>query len=174
MNCGLASTSFLLISSEIRPDSRHHIYHPGPTSGSNVNILRNINHFNASPDLKKIEDFCITAHLTPVLKRLKRGLYTQLSSAATLLSASEKQQLFLVGALYLEAQTLILDEFTGNLDTETEIYIFQNLRALGKTVIMTVHRESTINEADRIFSSRGRKWRVGGPQIESYSIAKTP
>ncbi|MCJ9720028.1 cysteine peptidase family C39 domain-containing protein [Agrobacterium sp. SHOUNA12C] len=113
-------------------------------------VLQNISHFTMNPDMDRVHRVCDMACVSPFLPRLKMGLHSRISSNSTLLSVGEKQRLFLARALYLPANTLLLDEFTGNLDQEIEEVIFRNLRSLEKTVIMTAHRESTIRQADRV------------------------
>jgi len=115
-------------------------------------VLQNISHYSPQPDDRRIEEICVASGFADCISRLKMGMYTQLSSAANILSAGEKQRLFLARALYLETDTLILDEFTGNLDTKTEQEIFNNLRSMKKTIIMTAHRESTIEKANQILA----------------------
>ena len=55
-------------------------------------------------------------------------------------------------AMLLNAQMLILDEATSNVDTRTEIQIQSAMRRLmaGKTCFVIAHRLSTIQNADRI------------------------
>lgn len=121
-------------------------------------ILQNISGFDPDPDFKRVEQACDLACATSFIAAANGGLYAQVFPGAELLSTGEKQRLFLARALYQGAEVLLLDEFTGNLDPETEKTIFTNLRNAGKTVLMTAHRGSTIGLADRVFrlSARNR------------------
>jgi len=58
----------------------------------------------------------------------------------------------LARAVLFDAQILILDEATSNVDVETESRIELAVRELStaKTVIMIAHRLSTVRNADRI------------------------
>ncbi|NTA59895.1 ATP-binding cassette domain-containing protein [Agrobacterium tumefaciens] len=113
-------------------------------------VLQNISHFSSNPDMEMVKHACDMSGVSMFIERLPMGLHTPLASNSTTLSAGEKQRLFLARALYTQASVLILDEFTGNLDLETERQIFSSLRRANKTVIMTAHRASTIREADRV------------------------
>ena len=55
-------------------------------------------------------------------------------------------------AMLLDAQMLILDEATSNVDTRTEEHIQAAMRELmrGKTCFVIAHRLSTIRSADHI------------------------
>ena len=59
-------------------------------------------------------------------------------------------------AMLLDAQMLILDEATSNVDTRTEIRIQAAMRQLmkGKTCFVIAHRLSTIQNADNILVVR--------------------
>lgn len=58
--------------------------------------------------------------------------------------------------MLLDANMLILDEATSNVDTRTEIQIQEAMRALmrGKTCFVIAHRLSTIQNADTILVVR--------------------
>ncbi|PYE86676.1 ABC-type bacteriocin/lantibiotic exporter with double-glycine peptidase domain [Phyllobacterium leguminum] len=115
-------------------------------------LLQNIAHFSSDPDMERVKESCSDACVSVFLDRLPMGLYTPVASNSAVLSVGEKQRIFLARAFYTRAEVLLLDEFTGNLDMETEAQIFESLRRLKKTIIMTAHRESTIQQADRVYN----------------------
>ena len=69
------------------------------------------------------------------------------------LSSGQQQRIGLARALYFNPEILILDEFTANLDTETEAEILHNLNAvatdLNLTIIVFTHRKSVIDIANK-------------------------
>src|SRR5699024_8797022 len=90
-------------------------------------------------------DDCIT--------RLANGYKTGEEERGNILSAGDKQLNSLAHALLASPSTLILDEATASIDTETEVKIQKALGKLlkGRTAIMIAHRLSTIREADKIY-----------------------
>ena len=86
------------------------------------------------------------------IDRLPKGLETQLTERAGNLSTGQRQLLSFARVLAHNPDVLILDEATGNIDTETEKLIQSALSKLltGRTSIVIAHRLSTIKNADRI------------------------
>ncbi len=86
------------------------------------------------------------------IDRLPGGLEAKLSERGGNLSMGQRQLLSFARVLAHNPDVLILDEATGNIDTETEKLIQEALRALltGRTSLVIAHRLSTIRYADRI------------------------
>ncbi len=84
--------------------------------------------------------------------RLPLGMDTPLSERASNLSVGQRQLLSFARVLAHDPDVLILDEATGNIDTETERLIQEALRELlkGRTSLVIAHRLSTVRRADRI------------------------
>src|SRR5699024_966745 len=68
------------------------------------------------------------------------------------ISQGQKQLLTIARAMLLDANLLILDEATSNVDTNTELKIQLAMKKLmhGKTTFVIAHRLSTIQDADVI------------------------
>jgi ATP-binding cassette subfamily B multidrug efflux pump len=83
---------------------------------------------------------------------LPGGLEARLSERGGNLSMGQRQLLSFARVLAHNPDVLILDEATGNIDTETEKLIQKALRRLlaGRTSLVIAHRLSTIRHADRI------------------------
>ncbi len=97
------------------------------------------------------------AHIHSYISRLPEGYHTVLSDNGTSISKGQKQLLTIARAMLLDAQMLILDEATSNVDTRTEQHIQAAMRELtkGKTCFVIAHRLSTIRAADHILVLSG-------------------
>jgi ATP-binding cassette subfamily B protein len=87
---------------------------------------------------------------------LPRGYDTLLSRHFTDgadLSGGQWQRLAVSRAFYRDAELLICDEPTANLDARAEHDVYQRLRELaaGRTVVLITHRMASVREADRIY-----------------------
>ncbi|MFI9065068.1 thiol reductant ABC exporter subunit CydD [Streptomyces sp. NPDC053429] len=83
---------------------------------------------------------------------LPRGLDTALGEGGTGLSAGQRQRLALARAFLADRPVLLLDEPTAALDGETEAGIVDAVRrlAVGRTVLLVVHRPALLAVADRV------------------------
>ena len=99
------------------------------------------------------------AHIHGYISRLPQGYDTVLTDNGTSISKGQKQLLTIARAMLLNANMLILDEATSNVDTRTEHRIQQAMRTLmeGKTCFVIAHRLSTIQSADNILVLDGGK-----------------
>jgi len=93
------------------------------------------------------------AHAWNFIKRMKDGLDTVVGERGVKLSGGQRQRITLARAFLSDARIIILDEATNALDSMTEKFVQQAIKALlheGKTCIVIAHRLSTIMEANRI------------------------
>lgn len=92
------------------------------------------------------------AYIHDFIMALPQGYDTILTEDGINISQGQKQLLTIARAMLLDAQMLILDEATSNVDTRTEIRIQAAMRELmkGKTCFVIAHRLSTIQNADTI------------------------
>jgi len=86
------------------------------------------------------------------ISRLPRGLDTDLQERGGNLSMGQRQLLSFARVVAHNPDVLVLDEATGNIDTETEKLIQEALTNLlrDRTSLVIAHRLSTIRNADRI------------------------
>ncbi len=91
--------------------------------------------------------------LDPFIKSLASGLDTSINELGTNLSGGEKQRLAIARAILSNAECIIADEISGNLDIQTEASVMDTIFSAvkGKTAIIIAHRLATITSADTIF-----------------------
>lgn len=118
----------------------------------NRSILENIRY--ARPDATDADVYAAArqANAHDFIVALEHGYATVVGERGTRLSGGQRQRIGLARALLQQADILILDEATSNLDSQSESLIQAALRELhgDKTIIMVAHRLSTVNTADQI------------------------
>jgi len=115
----------------------------------------------AKPDATEEEMWraLAAANAEGFVRRLPKGLYTQLGERGVKLSVGEKQRLSIARALLKNPPILVLDEATASVDNTTERLIQEALSHLleGRTSFVIAHRLSTVRHADQILvMERGR------------------
>ena len=91
-----------------------------------------------------IHDFIMT---------LPKGYDTEVGELGDTLSGGEKQRIGIARAFLHDAELILLDEPTSNLDSLNEGIILKSLKesAEKKTVVLVSHRVSTMNVADVVY-----------------------
>ena len=91
-----------------------------------------------------IHDFIMT---------LPKGYNTEVGELGDTLSGGEKQRIGIARAFLHDAEMILLDEPTSNLDSLNEGIILKSLKesAEKKTVVLVSHRVSTMNVADVVY-----------------------
>ena len=119
-------------------------------------IFENIAYGNPNATMEDVVRVCKAARIHSYISRLPQGYDTILSDNGTSISKGQKQLLTIARAMLLDANMLILDEATSNVDTRTEEQIQAAMRELmkGKTCFVIAHRLSTIRSADHILVMR--------------------
>jgi ATP-binding cassette subfamily B protein len=86
------------------------------------------------------------------IESFPRGYETPVGERGSTLSGGQKQRIAIARAILMDPQILILDDFTSNVDFETELRIEQALEDLmeGRTTFIIAQRISTVQSADRI------------------------
>ena len=85
---------------------------------------------------------------------LPQGYDTPVGELGDTLSGGERQRLGLARAFLHDADLMLLDEPTSNLDSLNEAIILRSLdqARAGKTVLLVSHRASTMRIADKVYS----------------------
>lgn len=92
------------------------------------------------------------AHCHDFIMNLPAGYESLVGERGIKLSGGQRQRIIIARAMLKNASIVIIDEATSSLDSVTESYIHDSLRALtkDKTTIMIAHRLSTLLHMDRI------------------------
>jgi ATP-binding cassette subfamily B protein len=100
-------------------------------------------------DLKKAIHL---AYFEKDLENLPMGLETLVGEKGVSLSGGQKQRISIARALIKNPEILILDDSLSAVDAKTETRIIQNIQneRSGKTTIITTHRLSGVQHADKI------------------------
>lgn len=125
------------------------------------------------------DDSAVTAALREAgaydfVAALPDGAGTLLGEDGAGLSAGQRQRLALARAFLADRPVLLLDEPTASLDGETEAGIVEAVRrlAVGRTVLLVVHRPALLSVADRVvtLSPAG----VASPAAGEWTAAVRP
>ena len=86
--------------------------------------------------------------------KFPKGYDTPVGELGDTLSGGEKQRIGLARAFLHDADVMLLDEPTSNLDSLNEGVILKSLKeaSKGKTVVLVSHRKSTMGIVDTAYS----------------------
>lgn len=102
-------------------------------------------------DEERFHHACRVASVTAFVDELPEGYDTVLGDDGVRLSGGQKQRVALARALYADADVLVLDEATSEVDSNIEQEVQSAIEGLdGYLVIAISHRLSTVTSADRI------------------------
>ena len=93
------------------------------------------------------------ASIHDFIRTLPKGYDTEVGELGDTLSGGEKQRIGIARAFLHDAEMILLDEPTSNLDSLNEDIILKSLKesAEKKTVVLVSHRVSTMNVADVVY-----------------------
>ncbi len=91
-----------------------------------------------------------------VVRRLDKGLDSDVGEGGSMLSTGERQLISFARAILADPRILVLDEATSSVDTVTEKIIQEAIKTVteGRTSFVIAHRLSTVADADVILSVR--------------------
>lgn len=120
----------------------------------NDTLRNNLTVGNREASHEEIDRACEIAKVDEFLDDLPEGLESQLGDNGVRLSGGQKQRVALARALLKDADLLILDEATSDLDSNLEREVQSAIEAMDRdyTMIAIAHRLSTVENADRIFT----------------------
>ncbi|WP_320674366.1 ABC transporter ATP-binding protein [Prochlorococcus sp. MIT 1341] len=126
----------------------------------NLRLDSNINN-------KELTRICNELGLDSLLKKLPKGLDTELRERGGNLSSGERQLFSVARVAIRNPKVLVMDEATAFMDPSTEATLQRDLERLleRRTALVIAHRLATVEAADRIFVlSRGQLVEEGSHQ----------
>jgi ABC-type multidrug transport system fused ATPase/permease subunit len=131
----------------------------------NDSIEYSIQYSRIGSSRESVVEAAKTARIHEFISRLPRGYQTMLNERGANISGGEKQRIALArAALAKDAEVVILDEPTNNLDNRTASEFLDKLFEIfaGKTIIIIAHAQAVMRRADQVvFLEKGRIVRIG-------------
>ena len=116
-------------------------------------IEENIAYGKPDCTFEEVKEAAVMSDANLFIKAMPDGYQTIVGERGVGLSGGQKQRISLARALLKKPSILILDDTTSAVDMETESYIQEQLKKLGRkhTVFVIAYRISSIKDADVIF-----------------------
>lgn len=122
--------------------------------------------FGLDPSYEKnLKEICSRMQLDDLLKRLPKGIDTEITERGMSFSSGERQLISFARALISNPSLIVLDEATSNIDSKTEHLIQVAIEELlkNRTSIIIAHRLSTIKNSNKILvMNKGKIVEEGG------------
>ncbi|EMA64459.1 ABC transporter ATP-binding protein [Halorubrum lipolyticum] len=120
----------------------------------NTTLEENLLVANQDASRQEIERVCEIAQVTEFVGDLADGYETELGDDGVRLSGGQRQRVALARALLEDADVLVLDEATSDLDTSIETQVQAGIESMDRDfmILAIAHRLSTISDADRIYT----------------------
>lgn len=117
-------------------------------------LLANVRVGNQDASRRDAEWACRIARVTEFLDELPDGYGTELGENGVRLSGGQRQRVAIARAVLKDADVLVLDEATSDLDSNIEQEVYRGLRDLEgqRATIAIAHDLSTVSDADRIYT----------------------
>jgi ATP-binding cassette subfamily C protein LapB len=123
----------------------------------------------ARADDQQLLDAVVRSGADIFLSRDAAGFDRPVGERGSLLSGGQRSLLVLARALVSPSKLLFLDEPTGAMDTQTELYFIEKLKtALAKdqALVVSTHRHNMLSICDRLIVIDGGKIVADGPRDE--------
>jgi ATP-binding cassette subfamily B protein len=116
------------------------------------NVLENLRMGDERITPERVMEAARRLGMDDVIRRLPKGLDTQLAERGENLSTGERQLLSFLRAMLVDPDILVLDEATSSVDPQTERLLQRAMAELlaGRTSVVIAHRLSTVMDSDNI------------------------
>jgi len=120
----------------------------------NDTLLGNVTIGNRDAARREVERVCEIAKVTEFIDELPNGYESELGDEGVRLSGGQRQRVALARALLKDADFLVLDEATSDLDSNLEKQVQAAIEAMDRKygIIAIAHRLSTVKNADQIYT----------------------
>jgi len=120
----------------------------------NTTLKENVTVGNRGATQREVERVCEIAKVDEFLSELPNGYESKLGDEGVRLSGGQRQRVALARALLKNANFLILDEATSDLDSNLEQEVQTAIESMDREygIIAIAHRLSTVKNADRIYT----------------------
>src|SRR3989338_386949 len=130
-------------------------------------VAHNVTYAKPNTTKDEIIDALKLANAFDFVKKLPKGINSEIGERGVRLSGGQKQRIQIARAILKDAPILILDEATSSLDakSEKEVQIALENLMRDKLVIIVAHRFSTIQNVEKIIViDEGKVTDIGSPQ----------
>ena len=123
----------------------------------NDSLRRNVTVGNRNATRREVERVCEIAKVNEFLDELPSGYKSELGDEGVRLSGGQRQRVALARALLKDADFLVLDEATSDLDSNLEKEVQSAIESMDREygIIAIAHRLSTVKNADTIYTLEG-------------------
>jgi len=120
----------------------------------NATLEENVTIANRDASRGDVERVCEIAKVNEFVDELPNGYGSQLGDDGVRLSGGQRQRVALARALLKDADFLVLDEATSDLDSNLEREVQAAIEAMDREygIVAIAHRLSTVKNADRIYT----------------------
>jgi ATP-binding cassette subfamily C protein LapB len=121
----------------------------------------------AQADDNQLIDAVVRSGADIFLSRDAAGFDLPVGERGSRLSGGQRSLLVLARALVSPSKLLFLDEPTGSMDTQTELYFIEHLKtalAPGQALVVATHRHNMLSILDRLIVIDGGKIIADGPR----------
>ncbi len=120
----------------------------------NDTLERNVTIGNRKAKHRDVERVCEIAKVTEFLDEMPNGYESELGDEGVRLSGGQRQRVALARALLKDADFLVLDEATSDLDSYLEREVQDAIESMDREfgIVAIAHRLSTVKNADTIYT----------------------
>ena len=115
-------------------------------------VMDNVRYGNPEASEEEVHEAARIAEAIPFIENLPDGWSTDIGEGGHRLSGGQRQRIAIARAVLKDAQVLVLDEATSNVDNETEAALKRSIGLISRdrTTLIIAHRLSTVRNADMI------------------------